>query len=84
MFLDDLIESLQELSEAGYGDSEVRLMTQQNYPFEHAIRGITISDELNREDEGDARTDREEEASIVYIVEGDQLGYGNKSAWSQC
>jgi hypothetical protein len=61
---------LQELVDAGYGEKEVRLMTQQNYPFENEAYGVTTGEEL----EGD------EEA--VYVVEGRQLGQGDQAAWN--
>ena len=79
MTLNELIERLEE-----YRD--VRLMTQQNWPFENAITGLVSGAEINDaeaddDDEGvDTGTDVETDA-VVYIVEGEQLGYGSKRAW---
>ena len=78
MTLDELIERLNEYREAGVsGDAEVRLMTQQAWPFENAICGLAAADEIDDEYE----TDDDSGEQVVYLVEGEQLGYGNKAAW---
>ncbi len=41
MNLDTLIEILNDYREEFGGDAEVRLMTQQNWPFENRICGVT-------------------------------------------
>lgn len=78
MTLTQLIERLAEYSAIMGGDTEVRLMTQQEWPFENTIMGVVSGGEVN-ESEEDERVD---EADVVYIVEGDQLGYGSKRAWN--
>lgn len=87
MTLDDLIERLTETREALGGDVEVRLMTQPNWPFENGIAGITTSEEMNQ-DEGDEDEEGNEADAdaelVVYICEGEQIGYGSKSAWDVC
>ncbi len=86
MTLNDLIERLEEYRDQLGEDTEVRLMTQQNWPFENAITGLVSGAEINDaeaddDDEGvDHGTDVETDA-VVYIVEGEQLGYGSKRAW---
>ena len=89
MTIDDLIARLEELRDDHGGETEVRLMTQQNWPFENGIHGVCSTDEMRDsdcedEDAEDAEDDGEPGEPIVYIVEGSQLGYGSKSAWNAC
>jgi hypothetical protein len=58
-------------------------MTQSNWPFENDIFGLASGQEINDSvddddpnDDGDVDADR-----VVYICEGQQLGYGTKRAW---
>jgi hypothetical protein len=85
MRLRELISKLEELLDECGGDAEVRLMTQQSYPFENSICGVTTGREINEDgiedDEGD---DDVEDESIVYLVEGGQICYGSKRAWEVC
>lgn len=84
MTIDELIERLEETREELGGDAEVRLLMQPNWPFEYSLGGLTTQAEINRA----AAEDREEEADddeaepIVFLLEGQQLGYGSKHAWS--
>ena len=70
MTIDELIELLSDYRDELGGDTEVRIMTQPAWPFEHGVCGLTSGEEIN--DDADP---------IIYIVEGDQLGYGDKRAW---
>ncbi len=84
MTLNELIERLEEYRDLHGEDCEVRLMTQQNWPFENAITGLVSGAEINDTDEDDDEdTDDEDvdEDAVIYIVEGTQLGYGSKRAW---
>ena len=79
MTLNELIERLEEYRDELGEDAEVRLMTQQNWPFENSITGLVSGAEINAaddDDDADVETD-----AVVYIVEGTQLGYGSKRAW---
>lgn len=84
MNLDTLIEILTDYREEFGGDAEVRLMTQQNWPFENRICGVTSGRDMNDSDDddedGDADQDVEDD-NRVYIVEGGQICYGSKRAW---
>ena len=85
MKLGDLIERLQEAAESiddGL-DAEVRLMTQQNYPFENSIKGVVTAQEMleANPDRDDNDDDPINDEDICYIVEGKQLCYGTKLAW---
>lgn len=79
MTIDELIERLEDYRDQLGGDTGVRLMTQQNWPFENGIRGLASGEEINGEDDGDDEDVDEER--VVFIVEGQQLGYGSKRAW---
>ena len=83
MTIDQLIERLEEYRDLIGGDAEVRLMTQQNWPFENSITGVCSGEEINDvadEDDPDDDGDVDDDA-VLYIVEGQQLGYGTKRAW---
>lgn len=85
------VSELIELLEDQDPNAEVLIMTQENWPFENAIKGIAVRDEMLRADhDEDGDEDPEEEAHLergtarndVFIVEGTQLRYGSKTAWS--
>ncbi|MEQ8789495.1 MAG: hypothetical protein RIC55_24585 [Pirellulaceae bacterium] len=79
MTIDELIERLEEYRDAIGGDAEVRLMTQQNWPFENEIVGLASGEEINEPDDGD--DEDVDEDNVVFIVEGQQRCYGSKRAW---
>ena len=84
MTLNELIERLEEYKDELGGDAEVRLMTQQNWPFENSIYGLASGAEINDYDEDDEDGGDDDDASedaVLFIVEGQQLGYGTKRAW---
>jgi hypothetical protein len=80
MTINELIERLEDYRDEIGGDAEVRLMTQQNWPFENTIFGLASGEEINNdpdeEDDDDVEADQ-----VLYICEGQQLGYGSKRAW---
>ncbi len=79
MTIDELIERLEDYRDSLGGDTSVRLMTQQNWPFENEIVGLASGEEINDRDDGedeDVDDDR-----VIFIVEGQQRGYGSKRAW---
>jgi hypothetical protein len=80
MTIDELIERLEDYRDAMGGDAEVRLMTQEAWPFENTIAGVVSLDEIpgDPDDEPDSPGDGDD---VVYILEGRQLGYGAKAAW---
>ena len=79
MTIDELIERLEEYRDAIGGEAEVRLMTQQNWPFENEIVGLASGEEINEPDDGD--DEDVDEDNVVFIVEGQQRCYGSKRAW---
>jgi hypothetical protein len=79
MTIDELIEHLEAYRDEIGGDAEVRLMTQQNWPFENSVCGLASGAEINDSDDGE--DDDVEADAVLYIVEGGQLAYGSKRAW---
>ena len=79
MTIDELIERLEDYRDEFGGDTEVRLMTQQNWPFENSICRAFGANEI--QDARRRRRDEPDDDELVYIVEGSQIGYGNKAAW---
>jgi len=83
MTIDELIGRLEEYRDALGGETEVRLMTQQNWPFENEITGLASGEEINDVcdgEDGDDDQDVDEDA-VVFIVEGEQRCYGSSRAW---
>lgn len=85
MKVSELIEMLEEQDP----DAEVLVMSQENWPFEMALCGVTTRDEILRadSDEEESEDDDAELAdglarSDVFLVEGTQLRYGSKTAWA--
>ena len=84
MTIDELIARLEDYRDEIGGDAEVRLMTQQNWPFENSIYGLASGAEINDYDEDDEDGEDNDDAAedaVLFIVEGQQLGYGTKRAW---
>lgn len=89
MKLGTLIEILNDYQETHGDNIEVRLMTQQNWPFENSICGIASSqdiaesrdDDENEDDRTEPDDDDEQKDAVIYVVEGRQICYGDKTAW---
>lgn len=83
MTVEELIEQLQEMDR----DAEVRIATQPNWPFENSIESVqqVTGDitEIHDEDEGYREGWKEFDQPIVYIGEGQQLGYLPQGAAQQ-
>lgn len=86
MKVSELIELLEEQDP----DAEVFVMSQENWPFECAIAGVATRDEILRADADERDEDDERDDCLepgahrndVFIVEGEQLRYGSKTAWN--
>lgn len=81
----DLIDILSEQDP----DAEILLMTQRSWPFEFSVTGVTCRSELEDDDEDGSDEDSEDaprsrddgpSSSDVFLVEGEQLRYGNAKA----
>lgn len=85
MKVSELIELLEEQDP----DADVLVMMQKNWPFECSLAGVTTRDEMLRADERDEDDGEQVEPRIesgtaksdVFLVEGEQLRYGSKTAW---
>ena len=86
------VSELLELLEEQDPDAEVLVMSQPNWPFELSLAGVTTREEMlraDRDEDGDGDDDEQEPRlesgaakSDVFLVEGEQLRYGSKTAWS--
>jgi len=84
MTINELIERLEEYQQEIGGDAEVRLMTQSNWPFEYGVAGLASRAEINQaaaDGSGEDPDDLDDDG-ILFIVEGQQLCYGDKDAWN--
>jgi hypothetical protein len=72
-----LIDLLAEYSP----EAEVRMLHQPNYPLSFAL-GAVVGESDVRAHEGGALGDDEPE--VVYLLEGQPLGYGRANAWEAC
>ena len=82
MKVKELIDILEEQDP----DAEVLIMSQQSWPFENGVYGVTVRSEMDGDDEdedgADTTAGRDGRATNdVFIVEGSQLRYGSKTAW---
>jgi len=58
-------------------EAEVRLVYQPNYPLQSALGGVVGESEIRDHEGGDLG----DEPEIVYLLEGEPLGYGHANAW---
>ena len=72
MTIDELISRLEEYRDALGGETEVRLMTQQNWPFENEITGLASGEEINDACDSEDTDDDQD-------VDEDAVVYANKS-----
>ena len=75
MTVRELMERLEDMNP----DAEVHLMYQRHYPLESTLLGVCESSDLL--DDEDADEDDEGNDDVVFLVEGEHVGYGMKSAW---
>ncbi len=66
MTVDELIQELKYMD----GDATVRFASQPSWPFEYSINGVIQTTVQHRDEEED----------VVYLEEGQQIGYLPKEA----
>lgn len=71
---------LLELLDGMPDETEIRIMTQYNYPFEYSVCS-GIDDLTIDEHTEDFTPHAYKGAPIFYLAEGTQLGYGTQAAW---
>jgi hypothetical protein len=64
------VGDLKQILEDYDDDIEIRFASQPAYPFEYSIEDVYLVDMDNLVNE-----DKEESDSVLYLVEGNQLGY---------
>lgn len=74
MTVGDMLTLLEEYDE----DTEVMIAEQPHYPLVSTIKGVV---EIDDSDDEDAIEDR---GKVVYILEGQNEGYGCKEWWDMC
>lgn len=74
MKLQDLLEALENLPP----DSEVRVVIQPNYPLEYRLKAVVPQSEI----EDSYITSNKED--VIYLVIGEQIGYGSKKVFDYC
>jgi hypothetical protein len=83
MTIDKMISRLEEYKNEFGGETEVKLMTQESWPFENRIKGLCSQQEMiDASESEDASEEADDESEdCIYIVEGGQISYGSKLAW---
>jgi hypothetical protein len=69
------VEELRELLEQFDDETEVRIASQPNYPFEYSIAGAVDGRDIYFEG-------ADGERNVLYLLEGRQLGYFRKDVWN--
>ena len=83
MTVEELIEILEDMDP----DAEVLLVHQRQWPFECSLAGVTTREEVvgpdGEEDPGRdlAWNSPPRRGSDIFLLEGEQLRYGNAAAW---
>lgn len=83
MKVKELIEILGDMD----AEATVFLAIQAGYPFEYSVGGVSVREDFADDDEEDRRDEERTyepgtAPSDVFLVEGQQLRYGSKAAWS--
>lgn len=86
MTVDQMIELLQEASERGLGDTNVRIATQPNYPMEVSIQNAAIVDESEDDCECesilDCDCDEPESKPAFWIATSNNESYISNAPWN--
>ena len=67
MTVNEMIERLQEAADDGFGECEVRLAFQPNWPLQYTVAGIATPDDESRA-QGEPDEEPDDAASVVYLV----------------
>ena len=92
------VKNLIEMLQGCDPNADVLIMSQPSWPFEYAIRGLTVrADFVSKDEDDDTGTSEEARESSytdsfltqgkpndVFLCEGQQLRYGNSDAFSAC
>lgn len=87
MTVNELLNLLEQMADAGCGDREVLFAYQANYPLQDHIAGGWIPGPADEADEDDESPDDEAISdAVVYLVSGGQVSdipYGPSRAFSE-
>lgn len=88
----ELIDALEEQAELVGDDAEVRIAHQPNWPLELTIARVVSSEDMARaydpddpdcEDQDEPGSEDDEAEPVVWLTEGQQLGYASKRLWQE-
>lgn len=86
MTVDQMIELLQEASDRGLGETNVRIATQPNYPMEVSIQNAAIVDEREQDCECDSildcDCDEDETKPAFWIATSNNESYISNLPWN--
>jgi hypothetical protein len=75
------VKELVELLSGCDAEARVVFTTQPNWPLEYEVAGLATRDDC-RDELGSIQTGAARALNDVILVEGAQLGYGEREAWS--
>lgn len=75
------VQKLTDLLSEYSPEADVRLIHQPRYPLLSALAGIVSESEIRAHEGRDLGDD---EPEVVFLLEGQPLGYGRASAWDAC
>lgn len=76
MTIRELIDELEDLASEHGDDVEVRLAQQPRWAFEYAVGAVaSVLDDTDDDHDGEPSVGERSTTSVVYIGEGQQLGY---------
>lgn len=79
MTVAELISALESLDP----DARVLIMSQPQWPFEYDIQGVVVREDFSGDSDQDTTPLGDGmNANDVFLLEGTQLRYGSKAAWS--
>jgi hypothetical protein len=78
MKVKELIEILEDMDP----EATVLLASQPNWPFEYGLAGVAVRGDFEDGGGDEPTYGLGTAANDVFIVEGQQLRYGSKAAWS--
>lgn len=80
MTVNELIDELTNLRDNGYGETDVKVAYQPNYPMEVEIDCLTGYNGHKKDMNGD-ESDEKTDDPCVYLATSDCNGYSMKYAW---
>ena len=77
------VGEFKELLEDLDDEMEVQLQTQKHWPFINSISHVILKSQVYAQHDDEDKEFEKEGEDILFLVEGEQLSYGNKEAWNR-